>query len=52
MEEKMFGDGGMDNNSENENITVDERNSRNEDYIREFVEGTKNTDDGKDCRPA
>lgn len=32
----------------NENITVDERNSRNEDYIREFVEGTKNTDDGKD----
>lgn len=32
----------------NENITVDERNSRNEDYIREFVEGTKDTDDGKD----
>lgn len=29
-------------------ITVEDREKRNEDYIREFVEGTENTDDGED----
>lgn len=30
----------------NEQITVEDRRNRNEDYIREFVKGTENTDDG------
>lgn len=29
-------------------ITVEDREKRNEDYIREFVEGTENKDDGED----